>query len=56
VEFTEEIVPLIFDEPNDSIILFTDSIDEDYVRTFEDAAQKLRGGVVFVISGTTTGI
>jgi len=49
-------VPEIFDEGNDAIILFTDSLDEDYVRIFEDAAQKLRGGVIFVISGTVSGI
>lgn len=52
VEFDEEIVPIIFDEQNDAIILFTDSIDEDFVRVFEDAAYKLRGEAIFVISGT----
>jgi hypothetical protein len=52
VEFDEEIVPLIFDEQKDAIILFTDSIDEDFVRIFEDAAYKLRGEAIFVISGT----
>ncbi len=56
VEFSEEIVPQIFDEQNDAIILFTDSIDEDFVRVFEDAAYKLRGEAIFVISGTTVGI
>lgn len=56
VEFDEDIVPLIFDEQKDAIILFTDDIDQDFVRVFEDAAQKLRGEAIFVISGTMFGI
>ena len=38
IEFTEEIVAHIFEEGNDAIILFTDNLDEDFVRIFEDAA------------------
>jgi hypothetical protein len=47
---------MIFEEFSDAVILFTDNPGESYFKVFEEAAQKLRGGVLFVVSGTKDGV
>jgi len=50
--FDEELLPHILEDGKDAILLFTDSLDEDYVRIFEDSASRLRSEAIFAVSGT----
>ena len=54
--FDEELLPHIFEDGKDAILLFTDSLDEDYVRIFEDSASRLRSEAIFAVSGGLEGI
>jgi hypothetical protein len=57
IDFSEEYVTPIFEEQNDAIILFTNKKrNDEYYFTFEEAALKLQGSVLFVVSGTEEGI
>lgn len=56
IEFTEDHIEPIFGKGRTAVILFTDEKDSEYGKVWADAAGKLKGDILFVVSGTKEGI
>lgn len=56
VEFAAEYIEPVLKRSTPSIILFTDEADPAYKSVFREAADALQGEIVFVVSGTKSGI
>jgi hypothetical protein len=58
IEFSEDFIEPIFGQRKAAIILFRNKEDEaeDFSKVFADAAEKLKGKILFVVSGIKDGI
>jgi len=58
IEFSEDYIEPIFGQRKPAIILFRNKEDSesDFANTFKDAAIKLKGKIIFVVSGIKDGI
>jgi protein disulfide-isomerase A1 len=56
VEFAAEFIEPVLKRSSPSIILFTNEVDTAFRSVFKEAAEALYGEIVFVVSGTKTGI
>lgn len=56
IEFAAEYIQPVLKRTTPSIILFTDEESPVYKAVFREAAEALQGQIVFVVSGTKTGI
>jgi len=56
IEFAAEYIQPVLKRTTPSIILFTDEEDPAYKAVFREAAEALQGQIVFVVSGTKSGI
>lgn len=56
IEFAAEYIQPVLKRTTPSIILFTDEESPAYKAVFREAAEALQGQIVFVVSGTKTGI
>ncbi len=58
IEFSEDYIEPIFGQRKAAIFLFRGAKDQDsaFVQTFSQAANQLRGQILFVVSGVTEGI
>ena len=56
VEFAAEFIEPVLKRSSPSIILFTNEVDTAYRSVFKEAAEALYGEIVFVVSGTKSGI
>ena len=58
IEFSEDYIEPIFGQKQSAIFLFRTKEDKDsaWAKVFEEAAHKLKGEVLFIVSGITEGI
>jgi hypothetical protein len=58
IEFSEDFIEPIFGQRKAAIILFRNKEDasEDFSKVFTEAAEKLKGKILFVVSGIKDGI
>jgi protein disulfide-isomerase A1 len=56
IEFSEDYIEPIFGKGNTAIILFTNEKDTAYGKVWAEAANTLKGDILFVVSGTKEGI
>ncbi len=58
IEFSEDYIEPIFGARQSAIFLFRSAADSssDFAKVFEQAAQELKGQILFVVSGVTDGI
>jgi hypothetical protein len=58
IEFSEDYIDPIFGQRKPAIFLFRSASDADssFSKVFSDAANELRGKILFVVSGVTEGI
>lgn len=58
IDFSEEYIEPIFGQKNSAIFLFRGKNDEssDFAKTFEKAANDLKGSILFIVSGVSDGI
>jgi hypothetical protein len=58
IDFSEDYIEPIFGQRKSAVFLFRhkDDSDADFVKTFSDAASKLKGDILFVVSGIKDGI
>lgn len=58
IDFSEDYIEPIFGQRKPALFLFRnkEDSDADFVKTFEEAAKKLKGEILFVVSGIKDGI
>jgi len=58
IEFGEDYIEPIFGQRKPALFLFRGKSDEDssFAKTFKEASDKLKGEILFVVSGVTDGI
>lgn len=56
IEFSEDYIEPIFGKGNTAVILFTNEKDTAYGKVWAEAANTLKGDILFVVSGTKEGI
>ncbi len=52
IEFSEDFIEPIFGKGREALILFANDRDASYNKVFADAANQLKGQILFVVSGT----
>ena len=58
IEFSEDYIEPIFGQRRPALFLFRSNSDADasFAKTFKEASEKLKGQILFVVSGVTDGI
>lgn len=58
IEFSEDYIDPIFGQRKAALFLFKSKSDDEqsWAKTFAEAAQKLKGDILFVVSGVSDGI
>lgn len=56
IEFANEFIEPVFKKNIPSLILYTNDKQASYNQVFKEAAHALEGEILFVVTGTETGI